>query len=1029
VPRNEALIQRTIRALLWIAAFSFALGIFLSLTLLLRDLPPTPPVAVGRVTAERASKLHDYAAALLFFIIIAPATIALYRLGGKQLEAFRRACGDRRLQDVVSVLFVAPFFLAPFLYLTTFKWGWPVLIPLLASQIGPRVVILYQRTLWLRRLLRRDMLPFHTLIAVEALAWVLFRYIAVGKRIAHIPTLFLEVVFIAFFIALFWCAFLLIARVATFTIGADTEIALQRLSIAALPLVALPPMALAFVRGEMAISVVMLLVLAAIFIALHGEAAVDSRSLRAATAYAIIPMLLYCVSYASTAALTQWIDLFHRGESLGPASDYLRGKVPYRDVFVLHGLLSDGLLDAWLMRLFGRSVDVVLARPAVLGSFAAPALWYLGMAIFDSIPLSALVVMLGAVTTVDNERILFEIVVLALLIAAIRRGSKALFVLSGIVAGIALFFSFDIGLYAIGGAILTLLVLRRWGPIGAFAVGVLAGAAPFLIYLTALGGLAGFFTTSFVVVPKIIDAVWSLPFPDLTSTFRQDLNLHTISDFFLYEKFRFVLNPLVIGVALVVLVQRAILRKGDRLDVALVALTAFALLTQRSALGRADFAHQYFSAFLIGPVIVILLVFLWRAAGPMATMALLPLFFVALWVPDIANARVDDTIHYLGRVSGIGFIDPSAAEIRHRIDQVRYFVTDLSRRGAPIFDFSNQPAFYFFCDRPNPTRFYQVPILSPPEFQREVIVALERAKPPIVIRRSPQQFDAFDGIDNAVRAQAVASYINDYYSYAASTWGVEVWTRRGRVPALNLDGYMRQIRLPSLQELGVLGQRARLVFPSVGSLPGANDTYWRSDLMLHNPFGARMSLALRYAAGDFHSDRYVVLGRGQSIRWEDVTRSLFNAPEGRGALWIEYRGDAPPVARVKTYDAAHNARPSVIAPLSVRDTAKELIILAIPSGTERRVNLGLVNIGEVPATFRISFRNRMGQRVGRTIERVLSEDELYILSDAERALGVPLDETMTVRMTISGGIAVGYASIVEPNGDSQFLAAVPSQEP
>ncbi|HMC20991.1 MAG TPA: hypothetical protein VKL19_04010, partial [Thermoanaerobaculia bacterium] len=331
--------------------------------------------------------------------------------------------------------------------------------------------------------------------------------------------------------------------------------------------------------------------------------------------------------------------------------------------------------------------------------------------------------------------------------------------------------------------------------------------------------------------------------------------------------------------------------------------------------------------------------------------------------------------------------------------------------------------------RPNPTRFYQVPILSPPEFQREVIVTLERAKPPIVIRRSPQTFDVFDGIDNSVRAQAVAGYINDYYNYAASTWGVEVWTRRSGVPPLNLEGYMRQIRLPSLRELGVLGQRARLVFPSVGRLPGANDTYWKSDLMLHNPFGERMSLALRYVAGDFHADRYVVLGRGQSIRWEDVTRSLFNAPEGRGALWIEYRGDALPVARVKTYDAAHNARPSVIAPLSMRDTANELIVAAIPSGTERRVNLGLVNIGEVPATFRIIVRNRMGQQVGRPIERVLSEDELYILSDAERALGVPLDETMTVRMTIAGGIAVGYASIVEPNGDSQFLAAVPSQEP
>ena len=131
-------------------------------------------------------------------------------------------------------------------------------------------------------------------------------------------------------------------------------------------------------------------------------------------------------------------------------------------------------------------------------------------------------------------------------------------------------------------------------------------------------------------------------------------------------------------------------------------------------------------------------------------------------------------------------------EIRHRIEQVRFWVSDLSRPNSPIFDFSNQPAFYFFCDRPNPTRFYQVPILSPPQFQREVILALERAKPPIVIRRSPQQFDVFDDIDNSVRAQAVAGYINDHYTYTHSTWGTELWTRKKSTTAFNLDGYMRR---------------------------------------------------------------------------------------------------------------------------------------------------------------------------------------------------------------------------------------------
>ena len=447
MPRQDELTARAVRALLWVAAFSFALGLFLSLTLLLRAIPPTAPVAVGRVTIERASKLRDYIAALLFFIVVPPATIVFYRAGLRQLESFR---------GVGAFLFVAPFFLAPFLYLTTFKWGWPVLIPLVASQVGPRVLIAYQRTRWLRVLLRPEMWRFHAAVIFEALAWVMFRYIAVGRRIAHIPTLFLEIIFVSFFVALFWCAFLLIARIATFTIGRDTEIVFQRLAAAGLPLVILPAIALMFVRGEVAISLAMSVTAVAIAIALVGERRVDARALRSATAYVVVPLLLYCASYASTASLTLWIDLFHRGEALGPASDYLRGKIPYRDVFVLHGLLGDGLLDAWLMKIFGRSAAVGLARPAVLGSFAAPALWYLGMAIFDSIPLAALVMIFGVVTTVDNERIFFEIVTLALLLAALRARSQILATLAGVAAALAFFFSYDIGLYAIGGSVLAL---------------------------------------------------------------------------------------------------------------------------------------------------------------------------------------------------------------------------------------------------------------------------------------------------------------------------------------------------------------------------------------------------------------------------------------------------------------------------------------------------------------------------------------------------------------------------------------------
>jgi hypothetical protein len=364
------------------------------------------------------------------------------------------------------------------------------------------------------------------------------------------------------------------------------------------------------------------------------------------------------------------------------------------------------------------------------------------------------------------------------------------------------------------------------------------------------------------------------------------------------------------------------------------------------------------------------------------------------------------------------------------VEGVKSVVDELSKAGQPIFDFSNQPALYFFCDRPNPTRFYQVPILSPREYQIETIRALERTKPPLVIRHSPQEFDVFDGIDNSIRAQAVAGYIDDHYSYARSTRGVEIWRRRNDAMSLNLNGYLARIRIPTLEELGAIGERSRIVFPSAGSLPGANGAYWRSDLTIHNPLKERMALGLRYVAGDVRIDRAVTILGAQSLRWEDVVKSLFRAPDGSGVLRIEYRGRTAPVALLKTYDASRGAQGSVDAPLSMRDSATagtdnaDLTIVGIPGGTRRRVNLGIVNVGKIPATFRITVRTRTGQLIGKSFEESLGEDASRMISDIDKTLGVAIDETTAVHVTMVAGTGVAYVSIVNEVGDSQFLPAI-----
>ncbi len=50
------------------------------------------------------------------------------------------------------------------------------------------------------------------------------------------------------------------------------------------------------------------------------------------------------------------LDTFHEGESLGPASLFLRGQVPYRDILLTHGPFQDPLRSVLAFRLFGRSI-------------------------------------------------------------------------------------------------------------------------------------------------------------------------------------------------------------------------------------------------------------------------------------------------------------------------------------------------------------------------------------------------------------------------------------------------------------------------------------------------------------------------------------------------------------------------------------------------------------------------------------------------------------------------------------------------
>jgi hypothetical protein len=1033
------------RAVVWIAAFAWAFGWFITTKKFL-DMPPTDPVAVGRVTVEGASKLQDYVRAGWFYVSVVLLTLGFGAAMTRLLERWCRRA-PRGPQLSVVVLAATPFFLSPFLYMATRKELWSILLPPVLAAIVVVAEHAFRSKAWFRDLFSPENGPFHLLVAAAGGSSLLFRYAATGERIAHIPSLLLEVILLLFFLGLFHLFVILISRMMAVLRGDDTSRRFRQTAIGVVPLLALAPAAvLPLPAGPVVLAFLALSIFAIVVMHLVDIPPPAEHRVRLWVIFAAVPLLLFALNYASSYQHSQWVDLFHKGESLGPASDYLKGQRPYHDILPLHGLLENGLLDAWLMQFFGRSAEVAITRSIILSALMIPALWIFSWVAFRSVAASILSVFGAFVMSADNQRGVLEILVLLVVVASIRSGRSSPLFAAGLLSALALFFSLDIGLYCLAGTIITLVAIPilvrermdwRWSGVSSawFVAGVALGSLPFLLYLGRDGAAGAFLVSSFVTIPSVIDAIWSTPFPSLDRWFAHQPTSRSI--FELAWHFRYLLNPLVIVLALIVILRRAIRRSLALDDRILLALAVFALVTQRSALGRADFQHQWFSAFLISPLAVALLWSGWRvlrSSPPRARavshgllLVVLPGLLLALWVPGLLNQRLEHTLSYRLRLEATE--DPAGEASRRRIAAVTEAIRSRTGPDTPIFDFSNQPALYFYADRPNPTRFYQTPLMSPLPFQREAIRDLEASPPAVVIMTSPDRFDRFDAVTNRDRAPMVASWIEHHYELYRQVEGIELWT-----PAAVAETWRepREIRSPRDVRLRPAPD-ARLAFPSFGSIVGADGARWSSDVIIRNPHHREIELRLRFVSLDRATERRIVLAPLHGARFDDAAETLFGAPDRLGVLWVLHDHDLPPLVRISTRRGGGSGRAIHSPPIGEADvaaaaTGRSTLLLTgfVPSEGER-VNLALVNMGWGMAVVEIDLRDGANHRRGVVYQTRVAEGEAFLVSNLLRQLDTTMPSDGIVRIRVIEGAVGAQMSIFDPAGGSaEILTAVPS---
>ena len=492
------------------------------------------------------------------------------------------------------------------------------------------------------------------------------------------------------------------------------------------------------------------------------------------------------------------LDLFEDGHWLGIASDMLAGKVPYRETFPVHGFLADGGLDTLLFKIFQPSYAVSVQAHNFLAALFHPALFLLAAYATRHpwISLATVVFSIGATTAIGADRPVLALLSLALFVRALDETAPALpAFFAGALAGLGALYALDFGSFVIAGecVVLAACAWQRWRRgscplrISAFAAGAGLVVLVFGIYLWRQSALAAFCRVSFLDLPRHIGKTWGVPFPWPPEILRAWAHGHPFIplnpgstgiewvDLGIAKRLYAAPAAALLGLAAAAL---AIRRRGFTPGtLRLLGLSVACACFFRYVTGRLHF--QAGNA-LVGPLVLLLLVELAgnqprepRARWRVVTAVALGLCFAIGMNAPLRTWRVGlAVLQYRSRQvaagpgeepldlpRGGGVIVPRAAA--ERLRALVAFANDNSAVQDYVLDLSNQPALYFFLQRRNPTRFYQVPLMAP--FQDEVIRSLTEHPPRFVVFSSGNWLDRIDHIPNAERIPDVWQWVSARY--------------------------------------------------------------------------------------------------------------------------------------------------------------------------------------------------------------------------------------------------------------------------
>ncbi len=511
-----------------------------------------------------------------------------------------------------------------------------------------------------------------------------------------------------------------------------------------------------------------------------------ARRLRALLLWVLLPGSVTGFVAAAVTRAPMLADVFEDGHHLLPASEYLRGELPYRDIVPGHGLVSDGLLHVTELRLFGDDYRGLNRGTKVAGLFFLPAFYALGWAATGSaaVGFGGLVLTLLLVPNYVFVRAILSIAALTLAVYGARTRRPGAWLACGAALPLGVCVAVDFTVYAAAGVGVALWVARgkRLVHLRNLLVGAGLASAAIALTLAGFGLLERFAHTTFVDIPSLLPVYalgfppieWSKNGPGVAGWLRNQTALaYTV-------------------LALAAVVSGALLPRAPR-----VGSRARGLLPVLAWIGCAMLSvierHHVVYPLLAVPVSLLLLHRWargwgrWTGAGSVASGLLLaalvwsraPVKFAS----DVAGAIVHPwippgvrAIDGLPRARGAVFDARDAALIDATARMIRE--ANLGA-GETWLDFANAPGLYYLFDRDCPIRYYEVPFYESERAQREVVAAVAgNPRVRTVLMFSGLLAQDIDQISNSTRAPLVAAFIREHFRPFTKAGDIEFWIRK-----------------------------------------------------------------------------------------------------------------------------------------------------------------------------------------------------------------------------------------------------------